>query len=549
MDVTSYTWNGVSGDWNLASNWDPEGGPPTASDSATIKGSATTTIAVDSADVAKSLKLSDANATIDDDGSNTSLTIGGRFSLKAGTFNVDITDTDSGLLTVGSLNLSGGTLSIFGGSDQGLPVAQLNLNGTMSQTGGALNLQGGTISGGTLKITGGTQEWDGTLSGVTIDGPFNLTSSVSNAYVTFTNGTKVVGSNGSGPAIINLTGLEANISFENNEIIRNETINIGTTNVNSYYPDSLVVDNGALTLASSATINAAGSASEIGIGLAAVDSYGNLINDGIIDQTEGLLELTSDTGDVINCGEIDQAYGSNLNICDVVGTTTFENNNTLIEDGEMEVGQNVNPYDVSSTKVVNESTGTWEINNAYISYPEDGDSDTIINHGLLETIGTNAFSSIEIPMTNVATILISSGTVEFNEVVNGKGTITISNGSTLEVGAVSSPKTRGSQDIDFSTGGGLLDLTLPYLFYGEISNFSTGDTVELQNEPYSNGWSFKGISESDGVTTLTLHTHISTDGERKEITHSFEFVGDYSKSNFDIVKENNLNLTLINYKT
>ena len=28
--MTSYTWNGVSGDWNLASDWTPSGGPPTA---------------------------------------------------------------------------------------------------------------------------------------------------------------------------------------------------------------------------------------------------------------------------------------------------------------------------------------------------------------------------------------------------------------------------------------------------------------------------------------------------------------------------------------
>jgi hypothetical protein len=55
--MTSYTWNGVSGDWNLASDWTPSGGPPTASDTARINGSATDTITVDTADVAKSLTL------------------------------------------------------------------------------------------------------------------------------------------------------------------------------------------------------------------------------------------------------------------------------------------------------------------------------------------------------------------------------------------------------------------------------------------------------------------------------------------------------------
>jgi hypothetical protein len=34
--MASYTWKGVSGDWNLASDWTPAGGPPKSTDSATI---------------------------------------------------------------------------------------------------------------------------------------------------------------------------------------------------------------------------------------------------------------------------------------------------------------------------------------------------------------------------------------------------------------------------------------------------------------------------------------------------------------------------------
>ena len=112
---------------------------------------------------------------------------------------------------------------------------------------------------------------------------------------------------------------------------------------------------------------------------------------------------------------------------------------------------------------------------------------------------------------------------------------------------MSSAKTLDNQDIDFSTGGGTLYDTIPTYFDGESSNFSTGDTVELLDERYSKGWSFKSITEFDGITTLTLHTHISTDGEKKEVTHSFEFVGDYSKSNFDFSTVRPT--TLITYKT
>ena len=34
--MASYSWTGVSGDWNVAANWSRSGGPPTLADSATI---------------------------------------------------------------------------------------------------------------------------------------------------------------------------------------------------------------------------------------------------------------------------------------------------------------------------------------------------------------------------------------------------------------------------------------------------------------------------------------------------------------------------------
>ena len=147
--MTSYTWKGVSGDWDLASDWTPAGGPPTASDSATINGAAATTITVDTADVARSLILSDANATLNDDGLSGSLTIGGRLIMSDGTLKISSDGGDGGSLTVGALNLSGGALTIYSGG-------QLNLSGTLSQSGGTLTLRGGTISGGTIDSTAGT---------------------------------------------------------------------------------------------------------------------------------------------------------------------------------------------------------------------------------------------------------------------------------------------------------------------------------------------------------------------------------------------------------
>lgn len=105
--------------------------------------------------------------------------------------------------------------------------------------------------------------------------------------------------------------------------------------------------------------------------------------------------------------------------------------------------------------------------------------------------------------------------------MTGTGTDTISGAATLEFGAgVSTAATLGDQDIGF-TGGGTLHLLAPTGFYGEISNFGSGDTVELLGS-----WAFSGISQASGVTTLTLMSGATT--------HGFEFGGDYTQSNFSI---------------
>ena len=164
--MASYTWKGVSGDWNLASDWRPAGGPPKSTNSATINGAATTTITVDTADAADSLTLSDANATLNDDGASASLTIGGALTMTNGTLNIS-PDDDGGVLTVGALNLSGGALNINSGG-------QLNLKGTLSQTGGGQRRRRrrSNSTTGTLTFTNS----GGTLSGVTYEGPLNLTA-------------------------------------------------------------------------------------------------------------------------------------------------------------------------------------------------------------------------------------------------------------------------------------------------------------------------------------------------------------------------------------
>jgi hypothetical protein len=388
--MTSYTWNGVSGDWSDASDWTPTGGPPTSTDSATINGSATDSITIDTADVADSLTLSDANATLNDDAS---LTIGGMLTMSNGTLNIDPGGM-GGSLTVGALNLLGGSLNIgFGGeltvgaltlSGGSLNIgdlAELELNGTLNQTGGTLALGGGTICGGTIKSTAGTLVLYGsgnTLSGVTVDGPLNLTGTIFES-VLLADGTTVVGSSGAGPGTINVTG-ENFLGFENTQTVSSVTINLGGSSTLDEI-DLAGAGDQVLTLASTVTVEI-GDSAQINGDRASGDG---IVNKGVINQTGGSPTI----------------FGN-----------AFTNSGTI---------------DAKATN------GSLAI-----------DSTTFTNRGKIH--------------------LAAGETVTIEPTVTGKGTDTISGASTLEFAAgVSSAKTLGDQDIDF-TGAGTLDLLKPTRF-------------------------------------------------------------------------------------
>ena len=240
----------------------------------------------------------------------------GGLSISAGTLNVATTSVASGVLTVnGPLNLSGGALTVNGGGE-------LDLGGTLGQTGGTLTLNGGTIAGGTINSTAGTLNINsGTLSGTTFDGPLNLTSSSVRQSVHLANGATVVGSAGSGPGTINVTGYYCALFFDNTQTVSNETINLG----NSQSYDSLYGYDPAgkgkqvLTLGASVTLNAVGSAS-ISSGYGSGDG---IVNQGVIDQTGGNLSIGGNA--LTNSGAIDAKGSGTL----YIAPTTFTNSGAI----------------------------------------------------------------------------------------------------------------------------------------------------------------------------------------------------------------------------
>jgi hypothetical protein len=221
-----------------------------------------------------------------------------------------------------------------------------------------------------------------------------------------------------------------------------------------------------------------------------------------------------------------------------ISGTTFSDGGVLIENSES-VTDGDAAGDVAKLTIA--STGTWNIlDNSGIGLGSSALS-SITNAGLFEKTGGTGTSVIAPKIANNGVntstggnpvnggTLVSSGTLDFKAAVTGgtvatPGTDTISGTTTLEFDStVATSKTVGSQDIQFSGSGGTLDLNKPTGFWGEISGFAPGDTIDILGN-----WGFSSFSENAGGTlgTLTLAS-----GTTK---HAFEFVGDFTPGSFHI---------------
>jgi hypothetical protein len=178
---TTITWTNTSGgDWTDSSWSSGDNSPPGIDNGALFNGTATYTVTLSASDPAQSiatdaglggpahtgLVINDPNATIQINGS---LTVGvggarGQTLVQSGTLNVGST----GSLTLNAnLMQSGGTIVSTGS------IALLDPAGEFSQTGGVLDVSGGTFrnagalsqNGGSILVTGGTLDLQGSVVG------------------------------------------------------------------------------------------------------------------------------------------------------------------------------------------------------------------------------------------------------------------------------------------------------------------------------------------------------------------------------------------------
>jgi fibronectin-binding autotransporter adhesin len=281
------------------------------------------------------------------------------------------------------------------------------------------------------------------------------------------------------------------------------------------------IASGAQISVSSWSISGAGTDVTLGENLTYTGSFSEAAGD-VFALSGGYLLLSgaaSFVGGTVNGSNMLETEGATtVSSVTIGGTVEWENKNTVNQsDGTVTIG------DASGDKATldNRAKATYDILDDSGIDRGSSSASTITNSGKLEKTGGTGTSAIAPAVTNAGTIKVSSGTLDLMGAVTGTGTDKISNGSTLEFGAaVSTAQTRGDQDIVFS-GGGQLHLLRPMSFYGDISDFGSGDTIKLLGS-----WSLSDFSESAGMTTLKLESGGST--------HAFDFVGSYSEGNFAI---------------
>jgi hypothetical protein len=215
--------------------------------------------------------------------------------------------------SLGSITNSGGTVYVAGTWNN----SGQTLNGSASF--GELALYGGTINGGIATSAGVSfTSQGGTLSGVTFEGPLNLTSPTVGQYVFLANGTTVVGSSGSGAGTINVTNNNS-VYFNNTQTFNNVTINLASSYL---YENDTTGAGTVLTLGSGVAIDESGSA-QIYTGNYSGDG---IVNQGAINQsgTGSYLEITGNS--LTNSGTI---TGASSDGSLTIDTTSFTNSGTI----------------------------------------------------------------------------------------------------------------------------------------------------------------------------------------------------------------------------
>jgi hypothetical protein len=426
------------------------------------------------------------------------------------------TDIEVAFTNTGTVSVKTGTLEFTAGGTSTAGTITVASGATLEFDAGAFTLSGGSISGaGTLLLAGGST----TLKSGAKVSAADFSETGSGTSLTISEALAYAEAFSQGAGTTTAISTKDSLSLTGTASLGGTTSGAGTLDLAG---GSATIDKGAKLSVSHWSISGSGTDVTLDENLTYAHSFSEGAGDTIVLLGGHLLLKGADTfsGGTVDGKKLLETEGTTtISGLTIGGTVEWENTTTVTQSGTVTIGDN------SGDKAFldNTSTGTYDITaNSGINQGSSTAS-YIENAGLFEETGGTTASTIAPAVTNTGTIEVAAATLDFKEAVTGTGTDTISGASTLEFDSgVSSSTTVGSQNIGF-TGGGTLDLTDPTSFYGEISDFAAGDTVDL-----SGSWAFSGFSENSGGTlaTLTLVNGATT--------HAFDFVGDYTQGDFKI---------------
>ena len=417
--------------------------------------------------------------TIDADTAGTSLTIypagSGETFTNQGTIeagNGGVLQVGGNVSSLGTLNATGGTVALIGTlSNSGNTLA-------LTAATGSLTLSGGTIQGGTLSEAGGSElvltSSSGTLSGVTVNGPLDLTASGAYAYVT--NGLTL-----DGTATL---GYQARLYFNGSQTLGGT----GTVVFNNASYQGLIANSNNMTLTIGAGITIHGGNSNNSTSSGSVIGYSSWVGGGsntsivnlgtISADTSGMFIIVNPNANLTNQGTLSTSNGGTL---DVYGTWSNAggitvNGGTLNLGGTFttagigtvqRTGGTVNLTgtltNTASTLTLNAGSGSWDLAGGTINggtVAASGGSELVLTsssgtlsgvtvNGPLDLTASGAYAYVTNGLTldgtatlgyqarlyfNGSQTLGGTGTVVFNN-ASYQGLIANSNNMTLTIGA------------------------------------------------------------------------------------------------------------------
>jgi fibronectin-binding autotransporter adhesin len=427
-------------------------------------------------------------------------------------------DQTGGTLVVGIPGQAAGTLAL--GGEAAFDGGLLKGTGTVLSS-GPVNLDNNVDLEGNLTFNfSGLVSQTGNINlGVDADAITSASIAQGDSW-NLEGGNSIYGFNGE---IIN-NGTFAKLNGAGTSVVQSDVINVGT----------LAVDSGELTLSGVGTLGGsvigggvldisgayqfAATLGTLSVGTVILDSPnqtgevqatlgGDITFANNWDQEGGTLALTdNDTGYTLTLNGVTSLQSGNIEGTGLVivnGAAVLGANFGLLQgaqvdfNGNTEQTGNVTLTGGSSAPVLSIGTGaTYTMDdNATLGGADQTVVGTLVVGGTLVASGAGALANtIGAAVVDNGSIKLSYGEMQFLGGLTGKGSITLSNGATLDLLGSSNI----TNTITFGHKGGILDLGTPDNFTGTIAGFASGDMVEL------NGFAFDNITTIVQGDTVTL---------------------------------------------